>query len=213
MKVKVCGMKDAENILEVAELKPDYLGFIFYSRSPRNATALDPAIVKNLPKEIKRVGVFVDASPEEVSECATQYDLDVVQLHGKESPEFCKLIKNSGLEVWKAFSIKNDKDFDINNLTNSYKEVVDIYLFDAAGKEAGGNGVKFNWEILENYDLGVPYLLSGGIGPEDSQRLKMHFPEGCVGIDINSKFEVFPGMKDTKKLKEFIKQLRYEQAP
>ena len=195
VKLKICGMK--HNIAEVASLQPDYMGFIFYDKSPRNFTAPPP----NLPSSIKRVGVFVNAPLEVVSEKIKTFHLDVVQLHGDESPEFCQAF--SGVEIWKVFSIKDS--FDFNKLT-PYEMVVDKFLFDTKGKEKGGNGYTFDWNVLEGYNLNTPFILSGGIGLDEMERvrqiLKTKLP--IYAIDVNSKFEQAPGLKNTTLLAEFM---------
>ena len=198
VKLKICGMK--HNIAEVASLQPDYMGFIFYDKSPRNFTAPPP----NLPSSIKRVGVFVNAPLEVVSEKIKTFHLDVVQLHGDESPEFCQAF--SGVEIWKVFSIKDSIDF--NKLT-PYETVVDKFLFDTKGKEKGGNGYTFDWNVLEGYNLNTPFILSGGIGLDEMERvrqiLKTKLP--IYAIDVNSKFEQASGLKNTTLLAEFMTHL------
>jgi len=195
VKLKICGMK--HNIAEVALLQPDYIGFIFYDKSPRNFTTTPP----NLPSSIKRVGVFVNAALEDISEKIKSFHLDVVQLHGDESPEFCQAL--SGVEIWKVFSIKDT--FNFNKLT-PYETVVDKFLFDTKGKEKGGNGYTFDWSVLKGYSLSTPFILSGGIGPDEIERvqqiLKTDLP--IYAIDLNSKFEQTPGLKDVNLLTNFM---------
>tara|TARA_R110001632_G_scaffold6023_2_gene24423 strand:- start:273 stop:923 length:651 start_codon:yes stop_codon:yes gene_type:complete len=209
MKLKVCGMK--LNTLEVATLDPDYLGFIFWEPSKRY---FDGNIPK-LPASIKKVGVFVDAPLEEIRKKVKEYKLQAVQLHGKESPEFCsdlkkstsdrsKALEENSLEIIKVFSIKDD--FDFSNLA-PYENVCDFFLFDTKGKLPGGNGFTFSWEVLKNYPSSKPYFLSGGIGLDEIEKIRefQQRPESkyCHAIDVNSKFESEPGLKDIKKLKEF----------
>ena len=195
VKLKICGMK--HNIADVALLQPDYLGFIFYAKSPRNYTGSVP----DLPPSIKRVGVFVDASLEEISEKIKTYQLDVVQLHGDESPEFCHALTD--VEIWKVFSIKDSFNF---NRLKPYETVVDKFLFDTKGKEKGGNGYTFDWSVLEDYHSTKPFVLSGGIGLDEIEKvqqiLKTELPIDT--IDVNSKFERSPGLKDVKQLTEFM---------
>lgn len=204
MKLKVCGMKYQDNILDVAALKPDYMGFIFYKNSQRHITTSIP----NLPKTIKKVGVFVNEPIENIKNNSDKHTLNAVQLHGEEPPEFCKQLKNETLEIIKVFSIKNE--FDFNQLT-PYEPFVDYFLFDTKGPNPGGNGFCFDWSVLENYNANKPYFLSGGIGLEQIESLKTFkkstAAKQCYAIDINSKFELKPGLKDKIKLKNFIQQL------
>ena len=216
MKLKVCGMK--LNTLEVATLDPDYLGFIFWEPSKRY---FDGNIPK-LPASIKKVGVFVDAPLEEIRKKVKEYSLQAVQLHGKESPEFCsdlkkstsdrsKALEENSLEIIKVFSIKDD--FDFSNLA-PYENVCDFFLFDTKGKLPGGNGFTFSWEVLKNYPSSKPYFLSGGIGLDEIEKIRefQQRPESkyCHAIDVNSKFESEPGLKDIDKLKEFKKVVSIE---
>ena len=209
VELKVCGMK--HNTAEVAGLQPDYLGFIFFEGSPRNFDRVIP----KLPDGIKKVGVFVDAPLLEIQRIVENHSLDVVQLHGEETPEFCEQLqqssntKNSSLravEVWKVFSIKDSFDFSV--LTN-YERFVDKYLFDTKGKEKGGNGYVFDWNVLKKYPSNKPFVLSGGIGLEEIEALKeiLKTELPIAAIDVNSRFETKPGMKDVMKLKRFIEKL------
>lgn len=202
MKLKVCGMKYPENMLAVANLQPDYLGFIFWEPSSRffNGT------MANIPADIKKVGVFVDASISDIVNTITTYDLQAVQLHGKESPDFCKALSSElqGIEIIKVFSIKDDFDFQ---LLSPYEKVCDYFLFDTKGKLPGGNGYTFSWEVLQAYPSTKPYFLSGGIGLEEAGKVTefLSRPESeyCYAIDVNSKFEIKPGEKDIALLKAF----------
>ncbi|MBC7418343.1 MAG: phosphoribosylanthranilate isomerase, partial [Pedobacter sp.] len=162
LKIKVCGMKYAANIARVADLKPDYLGFIFYDKSPRNVSDVSAELIKYIPKEIKTVGVFVDEDLEKVKRKISDLDLSAVQLHGKESPEYCLALKSefSSLELIKAFGVDETFDFVV---LESYEEVVDFFLFDTKISTHGGSGKRFDWTVLENYKLDKPYFLSGGI--------------------------------------------------
>ena len=206
MKLKICGMKYRDNIIDVANLRPDYLGFIFYDGSPRNFNGIIP----NIAHEIKRVGVFVDASVENVLEKVNRYNLDAVQLHGKESPEFCSTLKNTDdtFEIIKVFSIKDQFDFE---LLKPYEPVCDYYLFDTKGELPGGNGYTFDWNVLSNYPSSKPFFLSGGIGIDQIDSiysfLQNKISNLCIAIDVNSRFEIEPGLKDTLNLKEFKTQL------
>lgn len=213
MKLKVCGMKHSENIIEVSKLKPDYMGFIFYDKSPRNFKGE----ISELPAAIKKVGVFVNSSIANVIEKVNEYNLQAVQLHGEETPEFCRSVKfhprlkqrailESQLIVIKVFSIKNNFNFE---LLKPYEEICDYFLFDTKGKNPGGNGYTFDWNVLKNYPSTKPYFLSGGIGLEEIEKLELFFKSDastfCKAIDVNSKFEVKAGLKDIEILKKFKK--------
>lgn len=202
MKLKICGMKYEDNIKAVAELQPEYMGFIFYGRSKRNFDGILPV----LPKVIKKVGVFVDAGLEEINDSIEKFDLQAVQLHGDESPEFCREIKN--VEVIKVFTIGKIFDFDV---LKYYEDVCDYFLFDTKGKEKGGNGIVFDWNLLENYPSEKSFFLSGGIGLEELESIK-NFTKSklsryCYALDVNSKFEDEPGLKQIDKLKYFKNNL------
>lgn len=206
VKLKVCGMN--KNTSEVASLKPDYLGFIFWEPSKRYFEGDMPPI----PHGIKKVGVFVDAKIEEIKKLVKQYGLLYAQLHGHESPAFCDELKKSipHLKIIKVFSIKDE--FDFTELRH-FEDVTDYYLFDTKGKLPGGNGYTFNWNVLRKYPSTKPYFLSGGIGLENNGALqdflKSPASRYCYAIDVNSKFELTPGHKDLGKLKEFKKQLSF----
>lgn len=202
MKLKVCGMK--YNTAEVAKLQPDYLGFIFYNKSSRH---FDDVILA-LPSSIKKVGVFVDEKVEVIANKIEKHQLDALQLHGHEPPEVCKLLKATKKEIIKVFSIKNEFDF---NVLKPYEDVVDYFLFDTKGKLPGGNGYTFNWDVLKNYPSTKPYFLSGGIGVNEIKKIKK-FKESptskyCYAIDVNSKFEIEPGLKNIEKLEKFRNEL------
>ena len=204
MKLKVCGMKSENNMLDVAELQPDYMGFIFYEKSPRNLNTEIP----ELPEDIKKIGVFVNAKLDFIVHKIEKHNLQGVQLHGDESPEFCEQLRAYEIIIIKVFSIKNQFDFKI---LEPYEDVCDYYLFDTKGKEPGGNGYTFNWNVLKKYPSSKSYFLSGGIGPEtmDALLLFLKRPESdlCCTLDLNSKFETASGFKDIKKLKDFKYQL------
>ena len=198
-------MKYLENIQEVAALQPDYLGFIFYEKSKRNFDGIIP----ELPKSIKKTGVFVNANLDDVLARINQYDLQAVQLHGDESPEYCsdllRVVSDSAInfvEVFKVFSI--GEDFDFNQL-KVYKDLVTYFLFDTKGKERGGNGVVFDWSVLEKYPYSKPFFLSGGIGLEQLEEIdkitKTSLP--IYALDVNSQFEIEAGLKSVENIKEF----------
>ncbi len=204
MKLKVCGMKEVENIKQVGALQPDYMGFIFYDKSKRNFEGVIP----ELPKGIKKTGVFVNEYIEIVVSLAEEYQLEALQLHGDETVEYILEIKKHlpKVEIIKVFGIKDEFDFSV---LEPYEEVVDFFLFDTKGKERGGNGVTFNWEVLKNYSSTKPFFLSGGIGLNEvdavKEILKRDLP--IYALDVNSKFETEPGLKSIKDLKEFNRKL------
>ena len=199
MKIKICGMKYSENILEVSQLLPDYLGFIFWKKSSRYFVGEIPEINKS----IKKVGVFVYATLEDIISKIKKYDLNVIQLHGNESPEFCRNLKMENIEIIKVFSVNDDFNFSV---VEPFENTCDYFLFDAKGKLPGGNGITFNWQILQHYKLTKPFFLSGGIGLEEIENIKnLNLP--IYAIDVNSKFEIESGLKNTELLKSFKKQI------
>ncbi len=206
LKIKVCGMRDPENISGVVAASPDYLGFIFYPKSKR-FVGFEPlsGVLSAIPEAVKKVGVFVDETPEKILEVVQNWNLDVVQLHGNETPEYCQQIQDSGISVFKAFSV--DELFDFAML-NAYSGVCDYFLFDTKGQLPGGTGQKFNWQLLENYKGDVPFFLSGGIGSEDLEAIRHFGHPRWRGIDINSGFEISPALKDVEKVKYFISEIR-----
>jgi len=207
-------MKYQDNIEAVAALQPDYLGFIFYENSPRFINVSIP----KLSKAIKKVGVFVNASIEYIVEKIKEHDLQAIQLHGHESREYCKQLKKfchserseESLEIIKVFSIKDEFDFSV---LKSYEEICDFFLFDTKGKLPGGNGYTFNWSVLKNYPSTKPFFLSGGIGLEEVDKIKefkkSDVSKYCFAIDVNSKFEIEPGLKNIEKLKKIKSQLSF----
>ena len=237
MNVKVCGMRDADNIREVSQLDIDMMGFIFYPKSPRYVKMLSSkaGIIpdysaeriqrlsatdnerKNAEEmmELKlpaRVGVFVDDMPQNIVTRVYNYDLDYVQLHGEEPRETIENLRATlepdikpGIKIIKAISVGSAEDIQ------KYKEyvgAVDLFLFDTKCKTVGGSGEQFDWQVLDAYDGDTPFLLSGGIGPDDVERVKAFRHPKCIGIDLNSKFEIEPGLKDVEKLKKFIEQVK-----
>ncbi|TDD97015.1 phosphoribosylanthranilate isomerase [Flavobacterium cellulosilyticum] len=206
MKLKICGMKYPENIIEVGALLPDYMGFIFWEESARYFDGIIPA----LPESIKKTGVFVNASLEYILDKIKLHDLQAIQLHGHETVEFCEILKKNtpkGLDIIKVFSILDTFDFAV---INSFEKVCDFFLFDTKGKLPGGNGTTFDWKILEKYPSTKPFFLSGGIGLDEIEAvkeiLKTNLP--VYAIDINSKFEIEPGLKNTEKLSSFKHNLK-----
>jgi len=185
-------MKYPENITAASRLRPDFLGFIFWKQSPRYFDGIIP----ELPDAIKKVGVFVDAPLDEIISKARQHQLDFVQLHGNETVAFCLSLKNQDIRVIKVFSIGEYFNFEI---IQPYEAACDYFLFDTKGKMPGGNGTAFNWKLLEGYSSSLPIFLSGGIGIKDIDAIrKLDFP--VHAIDLNSKFEIRPGLKDIELL-------------
>ncbi len=207
MKIKVCGMRNKENIRELIQLNPDMIGFIFYPGSKRYiGKKIEQDIIKLIPKNIKKTGVFVDMAPGLLVDAAIASNLDLIQLHGDETPAYCKRLNQDGLQVMKAFRI--EKNVDMTEL-NAYKPYCKYFLFDTQCKTYGGSGKQFNWEILEKYTGETPFFLSGGIGPEDANRvLNFNHPNLC-GADLNSRFETAPAIKDIKKINAFINAINY----
>ena len=204
--VKICGIKYPLNARDVSFINPDMMGFIFYPRSPRAVTLQNAAgIISVLKPSVARVGVFVDEREENIVRIASELSLDYVQLHGEETPDFCSKLVSEGFRIIKAFSIGNE--FDFASLS-SYEDVCSFLLFDNKGKDRGGTGKKFRWEILDEYELDIPFILSGGIGPGDAAGLAgISHPE-FAGIDMNSRFENSPGKKNVVLLKNFIREFR-----
>ena len=197
--IKICGMREAENIREVEGLQIDLMGFIFWPKSSRYVSQR-PAY---LTTRCKRVGVFVNEDLEQVRRIADDYALDFVQLHGQESPEYVASL--GGIRLIKAFSIATVDDFA---QTVAYEGLVDYFLFDTKAQLPGGSGRQFDWSVLSAYHGSTPFLLSGGICPDDAARIKAIRHPRCAGIDLNSRFELSPGLKDINKLKEFVKKIR-----
>ena len=201
MITKVCGMRDAQNIRDVEALGFDWIGMIFWPKSKRYVAE----VPSYLPEHLKKVGVFVDSTLDDILQHISDYQLDIIQLHGQESPDFAKALKPH--TIIKAFNIEKADDL---LQTEKYKGIADYFLFDTKGKMAGGNGQKFDWSVLTAYQGKTPFLLSGGIGPEDAESVRSFHHPRCIGIDLNSRFESEPGFKDINQLKTFINKLRYE---
>ncbi len=204
LKLKICGMKQASNIAAVAALEPDYMGFIFYPKSPRFISEISAELIKYVPPSIKTTGVFVDEELEIVKACIIKYNLKAVQLHGKETVDYCAALKTSGVEVIKAFGI--GQDFDFQQLA-PYVDVVDAFLFDTQTPAHGGSGKVFDWTLLAAYPFNQPYFLSGGIDLVYASTINEIKDPRLYAIDVNSRFELEPGLKDVEKLREFITAL------
>ena len=201
MKLKICGMKYPENILEVGALLPDYMGFIFWDNSARYFNGAIPELIKT----VKKVGVFVNQSQEEILEKVRTYNLQAVQLHGNESVDFLSELKKqlpNKTEIIKVFSADENFDFEV---IKPFEAVTDYFLFDTKGKLPGGNGTTFDWTILKKYNSDKPFFLSGGIGINELKAIeeisKTNLP--IYAVDINSKFEIEPGLKNKNLFSNF----------
>lgn len=197
IRIKVCGMRDAQNIRQVAGLVPDYMGFIFYGPSPRYVGD-DFRLKEEVPAHIVRVGVFVNASNDEIKRQSAAVGFDHVQLHGNESVQQAAALKEAGFRVIKVFSIDDKFDFAA---TKEYSPVVDYFLFDTKGKLHGGNAQTFNWKVLQRYEQDVPFFLSGGISPENIHNIASLETMNLFALDVNSGVEESPGLKSLEKLK------------
>ena len=207
MMIKVCGMREAENIRAVEALGIDLMGFIFWPPSGRYVGEKPPY----LPQSCRRVGVFVDAALPDILEAVKDFRLDVLQLHGHETPEALAVLRekasalNPDIRLVKSLAVKEPEDLA---LASAYEEVCDAFLFDAKGRLPGGNGHQFDWNVLRQYKGRLPFLISGGIGPGDESRIRAFDMPKCIGIDLNSRFETAPGLKDVQALKTFIENVR-----
>ncbi|GAB1415327.1 phosphoribosylanthranilate isomerase [Paludibacter sp.] len=197
-------MRNKDNIIQILSLKPDFIGFIFYEKSPRFVNSLHDFSEIQFDSKVKKTGVFVNANEHEIMQKVKMFDLQAVQLHGNESPSLCKSLKTSGMIVIKAIQIYSLEDFkDID----AYSEHIDYFLFDTKTKLYGGSGEKFDWSVLKEYKLKTPFFLSGGIDIDDTESIKQVNHPKLIGIDLNSKFELSSGIKDYNKLQKFIKQI------
>lgn len=216
MKVKVCGLKEIGNIEALKQLSIDFMGFIFYPKSKRyvgQSEALKSLLQEqNWQSDIKKVGVFVDVEIDEILHTVHDYSLDYVQLHGNESPEYCRELNR----IWsissmrkakliKAFAIGDASDFE---QVNQYQAHCQLFIFDTKGENKGGNGISFDWDLLKHYSGMIPFLLSGGINESDAQKIRQLNAPQLAGVDINSRFESAPALKDVEKVKQFIANLK-----
>ncbi|GAB3637751.1 phosphoribosylanthranilate isomerase [Hymenobacter arcticus] len=210
MKVKICGMREAANILAIADFNPDFLGFIFYDKSPRFASeVLSTEVLRSLPATVAKVGVFVDAPLPELLATTARYSLEYVQLHGHETPAYCQAVRTQGLRVIKAFSV--DEQFDFSTLV-AFEPACELFLFDTKGAHRGGNGQTFDWRVLANYHGPTPFLLSGGLGPANTDELlRFHHPR-LMGYDFNSLLEISPGLKDVEATGHLLTRLHEQRA-
>lgn len=220
MIIKVCGMRDGDNIEAVEALGIDWIGMIFWEKSPRHVSMIPthagnlPDRAQNLPstRNVKRVGVFVNEMSQNIITRVINYQLDFIQLHGQESPTLIRNLRRTldnkdmrpGVQFIKAISVSCKEDIAIYK---QYADCVDYLLFDTKCASVGGSGQQFDWTVLNDYDGELPFLLSGGIGPEDAERVRAFHHPKCIGIDLNSRFEIQPGIKDIAKLKQFLEQL------
>ncbi len=201
-KIKICGMRDFENVKDVLKCKPDFMGFIFFEGSKRFVS--DEELEKLLKLNFgptKRVGVFVNEATDKIIEKFEKGYFDLVQLHGDESPEEILPLKYQGIETIKVFSV--GEDFD-PNILEQYESVVDYFLFDTKGVHRGGNGYKFDWEILSGLDIKLPYFLSGGLEVEDMHNSQLYSMPNLMALDYNSKIELLPGLKDLDGVKKLL---------
>lgn len=206
MKIKVCGITRKEDLQQLVNYQVNYAGFIFYEKSPRFAgQKIDARTVREI-EGIQKVGVFVNAPLEQVQRIIADYGLNMVQLHGDETPEYCEAIRKS-VPVIKAFRVGENVDWSA--LLSAYLPVTDYFLFDTeAGKAYGGTGKRFNWELLQTYPYTHPFYLSGGIGLEETaELLQMKLP-ALFAVDVNSKFEIQPGVKNMEKVRLFTDQIQ-----
>ena len=208
MMIKVCGMRSGENIVKVSSLDIDMMGFIFYEKSPRfvpDSSVFAVNCALNGHPGIKKVGVFVNADEEYILGKCLDFHLDAVQLHGGESPEMCESLLSKGPTVIKAFSIDGADDL---KRCAAYEGKTSYFLFDTKCAAYGGSGKRFDWSVLDSYKGGTPFILSGGISADSLDDLKTFSHPLWAGIDLNSKFELSPAVKDVEKLSAFIEQFK-----
>jgi phosphoribosylanthranilate isomerase len=206
LKIKVCGLKYPKNQALIAKLEIDYAGFIFYKKSARYALSVS----EKIPTNTKKVGVFVDAEINEIIQKVKEFSLDVIQLHGKESLAYIEKLRlkmlPKKLKIWKAIAVKTKEDLEVIKV---YDTKVDAILVDAKGDLPGGNGTKFNWELLDDLRLESPLILSGGIKIEDTPEINKLRKNNIIwGVDINSGFEINPGLKDFARVKRFVEEIK-----
>lgn len=203
VKIKICGITNVDNMCKLLFLEPDYMGFIFYQQSKRCVLGkMEPESLNIIPSRVKRVGVFVDATENDIRMQAAAYGLTTIQLHGKESPELCSTLQSAGFEVIKAFSIADNHDFENIGL---YTDCVDEFLFDTKVTTYGGSGHEFDWQLILRQPLRKPWFLAGGISPDN---ILAASETGAAALDLNSCFETSPGIKDYDLLKTAIDRVR-----
>lgn len=202
MKIKVCGIRGQGNLNFLNASAVDFIGFIFYDKSSRNFD--DGDINGSIDSKKQKVGVFVNEELAEVERLAALHQLDYLQLHGDESPEYCAKLKSKGHRLFKAFAVHDKLPKNLED----YQAVVDYFLFDTKGVAYGGNGTQFDWQVLDDYKLDTPFILSGGIGPQDAKAIATLSHPKLFAVDVNSRFERAPGLKDEQALNDFIKELK-----
>jgi len=210
MNIKVCGITQFKQLQQLEALNIDFAGLIFYKDSPRYmGNKITGKQIKDADFDIKKVGVFVDPGYSELLDAIDEYGLDIVQLHGNETPEMCEEL-SAEVEVIKAFRIPGDKAIDIDEMVADYDAVCDYYLFDTAGiKESfGGTGQQFDWGILKKAKIEKPFFLSGGIGVDDAAKVKAFTHPDFFAVDVNSRFELSPGLKDMAAILKFLQALK-----
>lgn len=209
MNTKVCGITSLKQLQQLDGLEVDFAGLIFYKSSPRYVgNKLTKEELAGIDLDIKKVGVFVNEERDEIMRIVEEYDLDVVQLHGQESPHFCEKISGE-IEVIKAFSVNDTSNKSVDDMIADYDEVCDYYLFDSASKGlAGGTGKKFDWKRIADSKIEKPFFLSGGIEPNDATIIKKFKHPDFYGVDINSRFEKEPGVKDMGQILQFLHSLK-----
>ena len=211
MLIKICGLREPDNIREIAGLQPDYMGFIFYPNSPRFVKNMDVSVMEKLPKSITKTGVFVNENLENILTAISKYNLDAVQLHGADNRKLCRKIRQEAKTmVIKIFPIMDASNFRV---TGDYEAVADYFLFDTKTDLYGGSGQKFNWNILQEYKGNKPFLLSGGIGADDVKAIRKIEHPKMIGVDLNSRFEIKPGLKNVALLSQFIEELKRPPTP
>ncbi|MFY0628208.1 MAG: phosphoribosylanthranilate isomerase [Reichenbachiella sp.] len=204
MEVKVCGIRDLDNLHYLQGENVDMIGFIFYDQSKRFFENGNISVDEMLNAAKKKVGVFVNASLEELTDIINKYQLDAVQLHGEETPKYCAEVAELGVYIIKAFSVLDHLPRDLGK----YEAFIDLYLFDTKGVDHGGNGIQFNWSILEGFDQIKPFMVSGGIGPKDVSKISNIKNPKLKGVDVNSRFEIEPGLKDEALVGKFIEEIK-----
>lgn len=206
MKIKICGMKDAGNIRDIAVLKPDYLGFILYPPSRRYVgDTLAADSLRQLPEGIGRVGVFVNAARADIVRWHACYDFDLVQLHGDEPADDCRWLQQQGIACMKVFAPGQDFRWEI---TRAYEPYCSYFLFDTPSPARGGSGLPFDWSVLAHYQGDTPFFLSGGIGPDNVEAALQLGHQGCAGLDLNSRLELQPGVKIVATSHQIIQKIR-----
>jgi phosphoribosylanthranilate isomerase len=202
MEIKVCGITSVEQLEELQKMGVHYAGLIFNEASPRNAVEKLKNKLEEVAKlDISLIGVFVDENEDVIRQRIEEYSLTGIQLHGNETPAFCERFMET-VNVIKAFHI--DSDTDIDGITNAYHSSCNFFLFDTASRLPGGSGIKFDWDLLEKAPVDKLFFLSGGIGPEDAEKIAHFYHPFLYAIDINSLFETSPGVKDIDRIKKFI---------